>query len=133
MSTVIRSLRTDLGSIMAVVDMVDGNVLRVVHTEPLDPDDRESAEAAFVACLEAEVRHLIALRHPSAQPSIPSTAGDGTVEPAALRVGPRRPAPVPARIDWPVVGTWAVITAASSAWVACIAITAHAVWKAVWG
>lgn len=74
----------------------------------------------------------VAAQHPSAQ-SLPPVAGDGAVEPAALRVGPRRPAPVPARIDWPVLGTWAVIGAASSAWVACIAITAHAVWKAVWG
>lgn len=150
MTMILRSINDPgVGALIAAVDMVDGRLMRVAHTAAFDPGDRDSAERAWSECM------AVAHGHPSAplleappfddlfadalsdQPCHtdvqPSWAGDGAVEPAALRVGPRRPAPVPARIDWPVLGTWAVIGVASSAWVACIAITVHAVWKAVMG
>lgn len=137
MTMILRSINDPgVGALIAAVDMVDGRLMRVAHTAAFDPGDRDSAERAWTECMAVAHGHPSAaqlLEPPpfddlfadalSVQPhpigAQPPGAGDGTVEPAALRVGPRRPAPVS--------------LLAIAVWVVCIAITADAVWQAVAG
>lgn len=100
----------DVGGLMSVVDVVDGDVVAVLHTEPFTPGDDDSVADAWFRCLDAEARHLAALARAAVIPPRRLHAARSS------RRSGRDARPAGSRVDPAAVAVWVAIAACSSLW-----------------